>query len=362
MIKVVWFAHRDALNPRAGGAERSISEISSRLSYLGYEITVLSAGWKGCKIRDSFRGFQIQRFSNNIGLHFYVPLYILKNRPDIIVNDLGHAVPWPSSIFLRKKGLVFFRHLHARSLPGQVNRFLALLITAVEKIYYILYHEYIFITESTTSVADLKRIGIKNSKIIRVSPGVNITLYKESEKTKEPTLVYFGGMRKYKRPVDVIGIFEQVQKEVPNTKLILIGSGPELTNVKKMVDSKGIRDSVNFTGRVTDEQLASMVSSSWINLHTSQTEGWGYSILESSASGTPTVAYSVPGVVDAIEDGMNGIKVRDNDIDAFVNAVLKILKDPKPLWESSRKVALKYSWDDTAKKWDEAIRKVIANQ
>ena len=358
-MKLLWLAHRDPFNPRAGGAERSISEVCSRLSKKGYEISVLSTSWKGWKAFEFYSDYRIRRFGNSLILHFYVPLHIMRNTPDIIVNDLGHAVPWPSSVLLRKKGIVFFRHLHARSLPGQVNRPLAVLITAVEKSYFILYHNYKFITESTTSLADLKGIGFRDSQIIRIPPGVDIAIYKESLKTEYPSLVYFGGMRKYKRPGEVIRIFQRIRNEFPKVSLTVIGSGSELTHVKKIVESVGLSSSVDFTGRIPDEKLASIVSRSWINLHTSQTEGWGLSIIEASASGTPTVAYSVPGVVDTIEDGLNGYKVRDNDRDAFVNAVLKILENPKPLWDSSRKVAEKYSWDDTARLWDKAIREVM---
>ena len=174
--------------------------------------------------------------------------------------------------------------------------------------------------------------------------------------------MYFGGMRKYKRPGEVLWIFRQIHKEIPEARMTVIGSGPELTHVKELVESNGLSGNVVFTGRIPDEKLASIVSRSWVNLHTSQTEGWGYSILESSAAGTPTVAYSVPGVVDTIEDGINGFKVKDNDQDAFVDAVLKILENPKPLWDSSRRVAEKYSWDDTARLWDKAIREVLANK
>ena len=358
-MKLIWLAHRDPLNPRAGGAERTIAEIGSRLSNMGHDVTVLSAGWKGSKDNDSFWGFKIRRFGKSPSLHFYVPVHILKNRPDIIVNDLGHAVPWPSSVLLRKKGIVFFRHLHARSLPGQVTRLLALSLTAVERCYFILYNNSRFITESTTSVSDLVGIGIRRSKIMKIPPGVDTTIYKESAKTKDPTLVYFGGMRKYKRPGEVVTLFRKVQEKAPKARLIIIGTGPELPQVKELVESSELKESVTFTGRIPDENLASIVSSSWLNLHTSQTEGWGYSILESSAAGTPTVAYSVPGVVDAIEDGVNGFKVRDNDMDAFVDAVLGILENPEPLWESSRRVAEKYSWDDTARLWDKAIREAM---
>ena len=361
-MKLLWLAHRDPLHPRAGGAERSISEIGCRLSNTGHEITVLAAGWKGCKKTEVFGGFNIRRFGNSLSLHLYVPLFILKYQPDIIVNDVGHAVPWPSSIYLRKRGIVYFRHLHARSLPGQVSRPLAILITAVERTYFIIYRNYNFITESTTSADDLRKIGIRSSHIVRIPPGVDISIYRRSLKTESPTFVYFAGMRKYKRPDEAVKIFIKLREEIPEAMLTIIGSGPELTEVKKLVEANHLYDSVTFTGRIPDEKLEEIVSSSWVNFHTSQTEGWGLSILEASASGTPTVAYSVPGVVDTVEDGVNGFKVRDNDIEAFVDAVLRILKNPQPLWESSRKVAEKYSWDDTAKKWDEVIRNVIGNQ
>lgn len=361
-MKVLWLAHRDPLHPRAGGAERSIFEISTRLSNMDYEVTVLSANWKGSKRCEYNNGFRIRRFGNSLTLHLYVPLSVLRNRPDIIVNDLGHAIPWPSSFFLGKRGIVFFRHLHARSLPGQVHRVLAALITAVEKTYFLFYHNYRFITESTTSVADLITIGIKSTNILKISPGVDSTLFMQTEKTEHPSLVYFGGMRKYKRPGEVVRIFQKVQEKISKARLTIIGSGPELSHIEEMVKSNDLTDFVTFTGRIPDEKLVSMVASSWVNIHTSQTEGWGLSILEASASGTPTVAYSVPGVVDAIEDGINGFKVRDNDVDAFLDEILRILEDPKPLWESSRRVAEKYSWDDTARLWDKAIREVLANK
>ena len=97
-------------------------------------------------------------------------------------------------------------------------------------------------------------------------------------------------------------------------------------------------------------------------MHTSVTEGWGFSILEASAAGTPTVAYGVPGVRDAVEDGLNGIKVEDGNRNALADAALSILNDPERWWSSSVKVAEKYSWDKTAELWDSLIRNVVNNQ
>ena len=142
----------------------------------------------------------------------------------------------------------------------------------------------------------------------------------------------------------------------------MIGSGPELQSLKKLSEIYGLDDCITFTGRITDEVLASKVSESWLNIHTSITEGWGYSILEASAAGTPTVAYLVPGVSDAIEDGINGIKVKDGDRTALTDAAIKILSSPETWWASSVKVGEKYSWDKTAQSWGNLLDLVLGKE
>ena len=361
-MKVLWLAHRDPMHPKAGGAERTIIELCSRLSGMHLEVTVLTAGWNGNKNSEYFRGFKIKRFGNSLVIHFLVPLFILKNKPDIIIDDLGHAIPWPSTSLLRKRAIVFFRHLHARSLPGQVNKVLAYIITAVEKCYFIIYPHNIFVTESTTSVNDLLHLGIDEKSILQIPPGVDLNLYRKREKTIDPTIVYFGGMRKYKRPAEVIHVFNDLAGRIRTLKLIMIGSGPELKFLRELANTYGLDDRITFTGRVTDEILALKISESWLNFHTSVTEGWGYSITEASAAGTPTVAYSVPGVADAIEDGINGIKVKDGDRKALADAAIKILSSPESWWALSVKAGEKYSWNKTAQSWKSLILEVVGKQ
>ncbi|MEM0135402.1 MAG: glycosyltransferase family 4 protein, partial [Thermoplasmatales archaeon] len=327
-----------------------------------YDVTVLTPEWKGSKKNEYLKHFKIRRFGNNLLLHFYVPLFIMKNKPDIVIDDLGHAIPWPSTSLLRKKAIIFFRHLHARSLPGQVNSVLAHLITSIEKCYFIIYPHNTFITESTTSVNDLVHLGIERKNILQIPPGIDLKLYRKRAKTAYPTIVYFGGMRKYKRPAEVIYVFSELAGKIDTLKLTIIGTGPELQFLRELASSYNLYDRVTFTGRISDEALASKVSESWLNIHTSVTEGWGLSITEASAAGTPTVAYSVPGVVDAIEDGINGIKVKDGDRKALTDAAMKILSSPETWWSSSVKVGEKYSWDETARKWDLVIKETLKNK
>ena len=120
-----------------------------------------------------------------------------------------------------------------------------------------------------------------------------------------------------------------------------------------------LQDSVIFTGWVEDTALSRIVASCWLNIHSSTTEGWGLSIIEASSTGTPTVAYDVPGVMESIENGRNGIRVENGNRNALAEAALTILSNPGKWQSSSIEVSRKYSWDRTANMWEDLINKVV---
>ena len=346
------------MNPRAGGAERIIYEVGKRLAVYDNDITILSCGWKDCKKYDDLDGIHIIRVGYRIGPHLQLPILLIKNNYDLVIADLGHAVPWISPIILRKKTIVSFLHLHARSLPGQVGKLLAYSITAIEKLYFIIYHKSNFVTISQTSFNDLLSLGIKANRISIINPGVNSDLFIPRTKTEQPTIVYFGGMRPYKRPEEVLYLLKDLLTEIPTIGLKIIGDGPSREHLEKLCAELKLANNVRFTGRIPDEQLAETVDSAWLNIHCSVTEGWGISITEAASAGTPTVAYRVPGVSDSIEDGINGITVDDGDRKALVLAAKTILNNPQKWWSSSVEVAKKYSWDKAAETWEKLIHEI----
>ena len=358
MVRILWIAHRDPLNPRAGGAERIIYEVGTRLAMNGHYISVLAGGWKNCKREENLNGIYILRYGYRMGPHIVLPVHLLKHKYDIVVADLGHAVPWISPILLRRKTIVSFLHLHGRSLPGQVSKSLAYIITSLEKLYFIFYNKSHFITISGTSVADLESLGIKAKNISLINPGVNSELFHPSIKTEYPSIVYFGGMRPYKRPEESLYLLKELRSEINGLKLTMIGDGPSRKSLEKLCLGLGLRENVVFLGRISNSELAEIVASSWLNIHSSVTEGWGISIIEAASAGTPTVAFDVPGVSESVENGFNGITVENGNRKALVSAALEIMKRPEKWWISSVKVAKKYSWDKTAKLWENLIKEV----
>ena len=352
-MKILWFAHRDIKHPKAGGAERTIYEVGKRFSALGIDVNLVCVNPGNLLDYEIVDGIKTYRIIGNIRTHLKVNKMIKKINPDVIIDDMGHALPWCSPWFTNKKVIVFFRHLHARSLPGQVNIILAKIITFIEKLYPFIYKNNTFVTESSTSEDDLIHLGIEKENIVKIFPGVDLNLFHMGQKTENVQLIYFGGLRKYKRPEYALQVYENLYKEIKDLKLVVTGNGPLLNNMKKYIKNKNYN--IEFLGKINYSELSKIIRESWINLHFSITEGWGYSILESSASGTPSVAFKVPGVVDTIKDNYNGFLV--NDLNEFKDRILYIIKNESEFSLNSRKFAENFNWDKTADMWYELLNK-----
>ncbi len=350
-MKILWLAHRDIFNPKSGGAERTIYEVTRRLSKMGFEVTVVSASWAKSKNREQIDEVKLLRLGSSIVVHLCVPFIILFGKYDVVVNDLAHIVPWVSSSIFKKKTIVFFRHLHSRSLPGQVNKMSGWILASLEKCYCIFYRTASFVTESDTSINDLIGLSIPRERIYKIPPGVDWQLFKLGKKTNYPSIVYFGGLREYKRPEESLRVLSNISDKISGIHLFIIGDGPKLPHLKKLAKELKLEDMVTFTGRILDSRLASLVSSAWLNIHASVTEGWGLSVVEASACGTPTVAYDVPGINEVIKDGINGYKIRDGDVKQFIDAVERVILAPERLWQSSVLAVTKFTWEISVELW-----------
>ena len=363
-LKILWLSHRDLKNPASGGAERALYEIGRRLVSKGHSFTNITVCWNGSQKRENINGIDTIRLPGNLLAHFIVPVLLRKLSFDIVVDDLGHAVPWMSELIIRKPGVVLFYHLHRRSLPGQVPKSLGFLISSAESMYKFAYQTWPFITVSETSISDLMALGIERKRINKIPLGVDLDIFKPGIKQRSPQIVYFGGMRDYKRPWEAIYAVKPVLQAIPAIKLIIIGSGPSLDKVRMAVKECDMEKNVELLGKnLNHDELANLLSSSWLNIHSSVTEGFGLSILEAAASGVPTVAYNVPGVSETIKQGQNGILVDDDDIQSMTQAIKKILDEYPGHWvETSRSIAAGYSWDRTAKLWEDHLETIIDQQ
>lgn len=353
--------HRCIKNPRSGGAERTIFEVGKRLVARGHEVHLLTGGWHGAPRQEVIDGVKVHRYGNRVLPHIVQPFYLRYHKDaDVIVDDMAHATPWFSPWLSDKPGVVFFRHLHARTLKGQASPYLAVMLTFLERHYSRIYKSWPFITESSSSEADLNSLGIASQRVTRIPPGVDTELFRLGKKTEEPSIIYFGGMRPYKRPEHAIVALKLLKSKGYNAHLTIVGDGPSLPSLKSLASEFSLNGNVTFTGKVCDQRLSELVSSSWVNLHCSMSEGWGLSILESAAAGTPTVAYNVPGVSETVRDGFTGQLVEDGNVTSLSGALERVLETSQRWSVAAREFAKFYSWDTATDRWEAMLKSSVS--
>ena len=156
----------------------------------------------------------------------------------------------------------------------------------------------------------------------------DIELRAQFAEKDEVIITHISNFRKVKRVDDVIRIFEGVQQQL-SAKLLMVGDGPELHQVKNLARELGISDKVFFLGK--SKRIEQITSISDVFLLPSETESFGLVALEAMASGVAVVSSNVGGLPEVNKDGVTGFLNEVGDIEGMITSVLTILKDKDTL-------------------------------
>ena len=156
----------------------------------------------------------------------------------------------------------------------------------------------------------------------------DIELRAQFAEKDEVIITHISNFRKVKRVDDVIRIFEGVQQKL-SAKLLMVGDGPELHQVKNLARELGISDKVFFLGK--SKRIEQITSISDVFLLPSETESFGLVALEAMASGVAVVSSNVGGLPEVNKDGVTGFLNEVGDIEGMIASVLTILKDKDTL-------------------------------
>ncbi|MED4404836.1 N-acetyl-alpha-D-glucosaminyl L-malate synthase BshA [Heyndrickxia coagulans] len=142
---------------------------------------------------------------------------------------------------------------------------------------------------------------------------------------KEKVLIHVSNFRAVKRVPDVVKAFAKVRAQMP-AKLLLVGDGPEMTVVSRLVAQCGIEKDVLFLGK--QDRLEELYAISDLMLLLSEKESFGLVALEAMACGVPCIGTRVGGIPEVITDGMNGYLCGLGDVEAVAGKAIQLLEDP----------------------------------
>ncbi|MBE0447828.1 MAG: glycosyltransferase family 4 protein [Actinobacteria bacterium] len=374
-MRILIFNWRDITHPQAGGAEKFIHEIGKRLAK-EHEVTLWCGKYKGCKGAEEIDGIKIIRNGSKFRVGVFDPtIYVLagldylsklrKKRFDVVIDSIS-GLPFFTPLFAKELKIAILHHLNRGIFFKEVSFPAALISYFGERAIPALYRNVRFITVSESSREELINLGISPSKIAIVYNGVDSSLFsKNYEKNDYPHVIYFGRLKRYKRLDLLIRSMKLVIKEVPDAKLTIAGSGDAEKELMTLISDLDLKDSVIFRGYVDEEEKAELLGSAWAFVSPSSKEGWGITVLEANACGTPAIAYDVPGLRDSIIDGKTGLLVESGDVRVLAEAIVKVLEDRelrKRLGENALRWAKRFSWDDSAMQFLKILEGVIASE
>lgn len=145
--------------------------------------------------------------------------------------------------------------------------------------------------------------------------------------------------------------------------LVIVGDGPLRAELEKQAGS--ISDKVQFWGSRTHDELKTIYASANVFVAPSITmadgakEGFGLVILEAMASGLPVVASNSGGIVQLIEDGVNGLLCEERDVERLSISIQNILSDEElycRLVNNSKKTIEQYDYSTIGEKYNAILR------
>jgi len=140
----------------------------------------------------------------------------------------------------------------------------------------------------------------------------------------EKVIIHVSNFRPVKRVKDVIYTFAKIRDEIP-AKLLLVGDGPEMAKIEKIVDQLQLNESVIFLGK--QDNLVELYSISDILLLLSEKESFGLVALEAMACGTPVIGTNIGGIPEVIEHGKTGYVCELGNIEQIAKSAIKLLQD-----------------------------------
>ncbi|MFZ5365342.1 MAG: glycosyltransferase family 4 protein [Patescibacteria group bacterium] len=202
------------------------------------------------------------------------------------------------------------------------------------------------ITNSRYTMREVVRLGGKPEQISVIYPCPNIEdssidpalrddIVKEYELAGKKILLTVGRLVERKGHDRVIQSLTSLVEHFPNIIYLIIGRGPNLNNLKQLVDRLRLQQNVLFFDRVDDDELRIFYDLADVFIMTSRelscgdVEGFGIVYLEANGFKKPVIAGRTGGAVEAVEHGVNGLLVDPDDFECISQAIAKLMADTR---------------------------------
>lgn len=366
-LRVLILNERDPHHPNAGGAEIHVHEIFRRLAARGWSVTQLASRGRGTAERDCIDGVEVRRLGR---IRAYYPRVAWScrretraGRYDVVVECLN-KVPFYSPLYSAVPVLAICHHLFGEVAFQQVAWPIAAAVWSAEQLIPPVYRHCEVVAISESSRNELIARGLSPDRV-RVShcgidpPGLEV----ETAEPRPHRVAYLGRLEPYKNVDVMLRAMARLEKRFPDVEILVIGRGSARASLEALARELGIADRTRFTGFVSDEERNRLLLGTRVCVCPSEKEGWGLTVIESNATGTPVVATDAPGLRDSVRHGETGFLAPTRNVEAFAARIGELLADDVLATRMSRDAlawSREFDWDRAAGEMADALHDTVS--
>jgi len=182
-----------------------------------------------------------------------------------------------------------------------------------------------------------------------VPPGIATRFTSGGEKSPTPLVVAAGRLVPVKRYDHLIDVLVETKQRHPDLEAVIVGEGYTRADLEAQRREAGAESWIHLPGRIEDDELVALYRSAWVIAGAAAREGWGMTLTEAAACGTPAVATRIAGHLDAVASDRSGLLVDGRE--EFVSALDAVLRDRSlrdRLAAGAREHAARFTWEATA--------------
>ncbi len=333
---------------RAGGTERVCSLIANGLAEK-HDVTILSLKnglnpFFECNKKIKIESLNLEKdtgfFKRKLCPYLKLKKFLKNNPQDVIINVdvISTLYTLPMKLFFKTK-VIAWEHFNYRINNGTKNRDYARKLCAK-------YADYIVV------LTDADKNEYKNNLKMKapIKRIYNPIVGKIHHNDLKQNIVLTVGRFSYQKNFEeLVCIWEKVEKNNPQWKLVICGGGSEFDNIKKMASEKKLKN-IEFPGVCKD--IDKYYKNASIFVMTSRFEGFPMVLLEAQQNSIPLIAYDCfTGPSEIIDNDKNGYLIDYGDREEFIKKLEIMMNNKEILTRFS-----KYSYD-SVKKYD--IKEII---
>ncbi|MFZ5982508.1 MAG: glycosyltransferase [Patescibacteria group bacterium] len=252
-------------------------------------------------------------------------------------------------------GIPYIVSLRGSDVPGYSERF-SWLYKLLSPLIRFIWKKSAHVVANSQGLKELAQKSSPEQVIDVIVNGVDTEEFKPRENKNRPDGIFrilcISRLTHRKGINYLLDAFKIVRAKYPEIELVIGGEGDAEGELREQAEKLGIKNQVNFLGRIPHEKVSRIYASADVFVLPSLNEGMSNTILEAIASGLPVIATDTGGTRELVQEEKNGFVVKTKDAEDIAQKLERLIAAPNLLenmGQASREKAEDMSWKKVAK-------------